>query len=214
MALSELLGQLNQVKAKLDADYGKALDRIFRPDDAAPGAGHSAIIELGAKIILTTNYDQLLEHVEGPPVRGVHVGHSAANALKDIHAGRSIIFKVHGTVELPQSVVLTLAEYQEAHRSEAYHKVLDFLLTTNSFIFIGYGMEDSEDLDLILEDNAKQLATANSLHYALLQRLSDPHSEAKRADRLRRTYRVKVVPYNDHSEVVPFIRALARVPTS
>ncbi|MBK7825473.1 SIR2 family protein [Nannocystis sp.] len=210
MPLREMLRQLDQLKDKLDADYGKALDAIFRPANAAPGAGHQAIIDLRARTILTTNYDRLLETVAGQPDRTIHVWRSAANAMRDVHAGRDVLLKVHGTVEDPDSVVLTLDEYRVAHQHAAYTKALDLLLGTHSFLFVGYGMEDPDDLDIILEDNAEQLASANPLHFALLQRLPDRQAEAKRADHLRRTYHVKVIPYRDHAEVVPFLEALAR----
>lgn len=66
------------------------------------------------------------------------------------------------------------------------------------------------DLDVILTNNADQLGGATALHFALLQRLPDRQAEADRHRTLRDKYRVAVIPYDNHAEIVPFLEALAR----
>ncbi|WP_437335416.1 SIR2 family protein [Sorangium sp. So ce394] len=210
MPLQEMLRQLDQVKDKLGADYAAALTSIFRPIDAAPGAAQRAIMALQAPTVITTNYDKLLEAAEPPPARDMYTGKRAAAALADIRTKRPVLFKVHGTAEDADSVVLTFDEYREAHADAAYQSVLGYLLIDRTFLFVGYGMSDPHDLDLILADNAEQLRGATGLHFVLLQRLPDPQAEVDRKERLRKDYRVVVIPYDSHAEVVPFLEALAR----
>lgn len=208
MALSDLLLALDVLKQKLGVHYGAALRAIFCPADAAPGAGHQAILALGAQVVCTTNYDRLLELSE--PDRQMWVGKKASAALAVLGEHRKLLFKVHGSAEDEDSVVLTLGEYSTAHQDPAYRKVLSHLLIENSLLFVGYGMVDPHDLDIILSENVTHLPGATALHFALLQRLPDRHAEVERQARLRKDHGVMVIAYDNHSEIVPFLWALAR----
>jgi hypothetical protein len=210
MPLQEMLRQLDLVKDKLGADYAAALTTIFRPDNAAPDAAHRAVMELKARTVLTTNYERLLEAVEGPPARETYPGTRAAAALADIQDHRPVLFKVHGTAEDKDSVVLTFDEYHAAHADAAYRRVLSYLLIGHTFLFVGYGASDPYDLDVILTDNADRLGGATGPHLALLQRLQDNQADVDRQHMLRKKYRVAVITYDDHGQVVPFLEALAR----
>ncbi len=214
MLLADMLRRLDQLKDRLGADYPAALDQIFRPPDAAPGATHQAVMALGAQVVLTTNYDPLLEAVEGPPTRTVYTWKQAQKALADIKSGRKVLFKVHGTAEDADSVVMTLDEYGAAHGDASYRAVMGHLLVDHCVLFVGYGMSDPYDLDLLLGQNVADFGGAVALHFALLPRLDDAQAELERADKLRREHRVVVLPYtvgpnHDHGAVLATLRALA-----
>jgi hypothetical protein len=209
MPLREMLRQLDQVKDKLGAHYAAALSSIFRPIDTEPGAAQRAIATLNAPLVITTNYDKLFEVAEQSPARAMYTGKRAAAALADIREKRPVLFKVHGTAEDADSVVLTLDEYVNAHSDEAYQRVINYLLIDRTFIFVGYGMSDPHDLDLILADNAELLRNATGLHFALLKCLTDEQAEVDRKDKLRNEYNVVVIPYDNHADVVPFLESLA-----
>ncbi len=210
MTLRAMLSELDVVKQKLGDDYGNALSAIFRPRDAAPGAAHQAIMALGPRIVLTTNYDLLLEAVEGPLLRQPYTWLNSAKALGDLTAGRNVLFKLHGSAEDEASVVLTQDEYAEVRKHAAYRTVVDHLLIANSFLFVGYGMSDPHDLDIVLAENTSALRGAGSIHYALLKRLSSEQAEADRREMLFRDHRIAVIPFDNFTEVVPFLDALAR----
>ncbi len=204
--LADMLLELDTVKHKLDRDYANALSAIFRPHDAAPGAAHRAIMALQASFVLTTNYDQLLEATEGPPTRQVYTWKQADRAHADVKLGRRVLFKVHGSAEAEDSVVLTDSEYKRAHADPAYRLVVHYLLAGNTFLFVGYGMSDPSDLDIILAENAGALK-GGSLHFALLH---ISQAGVVRRDALLREHNIAVIPFNDFAEVVPFLEALAR----
>lgn len=210
MTLDSMLIQLDAVKRKLGDEYGKALSAIFRPRDAAPGAAHRALVALDTRVILTSNFDQLIEAAEGPPSRSVYTWRRADAALADLKAGHKLLFKVHGSAEDETSVVLTMSEYAESHRDPAYRMVLNHLLTASSFLFVGYGMSDPEDLDKILRENAEILRRSGSLHFAALKRTGDPRKDLELRRRLLDEYHVAVIELGDFSEVVPLLEGLAR----
>lgn len=210
MPLKDLLRQLDVLKAKLGHDYGAALTAIFRPADAKPGAAHRSVLALGSQVIMTTNYDRLLEMAEQDPGRLMFTGVKSPAALEEIRSGRNVLFKIHGSAEDHNSVVLTLAEYSNAHSNPAYRKVLAHLMISHSFLFVGYGMSDPNDLDVLLASNADELGGATSMHYALLQSSADRQADVERGSAFRERFRVTVLWYDSHEQVAPTLDALAR----
>lgn len=210
MPLRSMLRELGMVKQKLGHDYGNAISAIFRPLDAEPGSAHRAILALRTQIVLTSNYDQLLEAVEGPLLRPNYTWRRADAALADVKAGRNVLFKVHGSADDWTSIVLTEDEYTAVRQDPGYRKFIDHLLISSSFLFIGYGMSDPQDLDILLAENTAALKGAASVHHALLQRLTSEQDDVERRDRLFRDYRVSVITFDNFTEIAPFLAALAR----
>lgn len=213
MPLDEMLRQLDQVKDKLGLDYATALTALFRPRDARPGAAHAAVMALDAPAVLTSNYDLLLEAADSARQRYTH--RQATTALSDLRDGRPVLFKVHGSAEDAESVVLTLDEYRAAHADRKYQTVMRNLLADRSFLFVGYGMSDPHDLDVLLAESVTDLKGSSPLHFALLPRLADEQAEVDRRAKLRREHRVVVIPYDDrdgHREATELLRALAAAP--
>ena len=208
MPLREMLLQLDQLKNKLGDKYATAFTSIFRPVDAEPGAAHRAIVELNAPLVITTNFDKLIEAADHSSARTMYTGKKASAALADIRQNRSVLFKVHGTAEDIDSVVLTLDEYKTLHADEAYKAVLNHILIDRTFLFVGYGMVDPHDLDLVLSNIAKLLKGATGPHFALLKCLRNAQDNVNRKDKLRQEYNINVITYKDHADLVPFLEKL------
>ena len=166
-----MLTALDMIKTALRGarKYRTALTELFRPRNAAPGDVHRALVDLGVNVLLTTNYDELLEAVEGPPARRVYSWRGADKALDDIQAGLKVLFKIHGTAEDDDSVVMTRAEYEKVAAHVSYQHTMGFLLQRYTFLLIGYGVNDPLDLDLVFELNASAFRTAARTHYALVK---------------------------------------------
>lgn len=210
LILEDMLGALDLVKSKLGNDYDNALDAIFRPRDAMPGAAHQVLKALAPQIVLTTNYDQLIEAADGPPRRQVYTWRQSARALGDIKADRPVLFKIHGSAEVERSVILTMNEYTEVQKDSAYLRVMGHLLARHTFLFIGYGMSDPHDLDLILAQTLKDLRSAATHHFALFRRPPDHHDELKLKASLRKDHNIEVLWYAEHADLPPLLEALAR----
>lgn len=208
MRLADMLSELGTLRTALGRDYQDALNHIFRPADAAPGAAHRAIIELGVRGLLTTNYDQLLEMIPETPRRQPYTWKEATKALGDLRAGRKVLIKVHGTAEHHETVVMSEREYHEARADASYQAVLRYLLQEHVFLFVGYGMNDPLDLDLVLTGNLDVFKDTAQRHYVLLKGATDADR-----DRYERAYNVRVIPYADHADVPAilgqFLRAKA-----
>jgi hypothetical protein len=203
LKLDMLLSVLDTLKIALGIKYQEAIRAIFRPRDAAPGDVHRALVELGVNVLATTNYDHLLEDAEGSRGRTSYTWMDSTNALGDINAGGSVLFKIHGTATLVKTVVMTRIEYTLAAADPSYQRVMSHLLQTRTFLLIGYGINDPHDLDLVFASNIKAFGSAGQMHYALMRGVSD-------TDRTRweNDFNVQVIPYQDHADLPAILRQL------
>ncbi|WP_437942694.1 SIR2 family protein [Sorangium sp. So ce341] len=205
VSLKMMLRALDLVKDALDEarKYRAAISAVFRPQSVAPGDVHRALVELDIGVLVTTNYDQLLEAVEGPPVRALYTWRESDGAHSDIEEGRKVLFKVHGTAERDDTLVLTRSEYEGAVAHVPYQRTLSYLLQTFTFLLVGYGINDPLDLDLVFELNDRAFGAAARTHYALI---ANPSPNDR--DRWQRELNVQVVPYQNHDDLPAILRAL------
>ncbi|HYO57886.1 SIR2 family protein, partial [Archangium sp.] len=201
LPLRTMLAELGVLKAELGRSYRDAMNRIFRPADAAPGPLHQALADLRCRLVLTANIDQLIEKAD--PARQMFTWRQAPDLLSDLDDGRDVLFKVHGSVETLNSLVMTQDEYDTASRDEPYQRTLSHLLQRYSFLFVGFSLVDPLDLERILESNARAFEHAARPHFALLK-----SPVGSNADRWRDVFNVHTIEYPDHGDVIDVLRRL------
>lgn len=122
------------------AEFGKA---------ASPSELHHAILGLDQRVLLTTNFDKLLEAAWAEkPINGMHyprvfskIDDKIFRVLKD-HEGRYLV-KIHGSVDDPQDIVFSRSQYiRGAFGNTHYSGFLESLLLNYTFLFIGFSMDD------------------------------------------------------------------------
>jgi hypothetical protein len=139
---------------------------------ASPSTLHEAIVGLRQRIILTTNFDKLLEiSVESIEKTSTHypkvissIDDNVFKVPKD-HPTRYII-KIHGTVDNISTLVFSRSEYiRLAFGNSSYSGFLENLLLNYTFLFIGFSMDDPAIISL-MEMYALRYKTARP-HYIL-----------------------------------------------
>lgn len=183
----------------LSAEFGQKAD---------PSALHAAIVGLQQRLILTTNFDKLLEvSWESVDKTATHyptvissVGNDVFKILKD-HSRRYII-KIHGTIDNPESLVFSRSEYiRLAFGNANYSGFLENLLLNYTFLFIGFSMNDPAIISLMEM-------------YALRYKTSRPHYilaadgiENNIADIFKRLRKLVFIGYNgeDHHKHLPSV---------
>lgn len=71
-----------------------------------------------------------------------------------------LVIKMHGTIDAPQKVIFTQKDYAIARTNSAkFYKIIEALLMTHTFIFIGAGINDP-DVRLLLENYSTMFHTA------------------------------------------------------
>lgn len=123
---------------------------------AVPSTLHAAIVRLRQRIMLTTNFDKLLENswetINGNETHFLRVTSAIDNhtfkLLKD-HNHRYIV-KIHGSIDDPRTIVFTRSEYiRLAFGNMNYSNFIENLLLNYTFIFIGFSMNDPAIISLM-----------------------------------------------------------------
>ncbi|GAA0973863.1 hypothetical protein GCM10009555_029290 [Acrocarpospora macrocephala] len=170
------------------------------PVSAEPSPLHEAIVRLGSKCYITTNYDKLLEKalLRYRPDENFDVVTSLQRTeVAAIVQARSegFIFKSHGDIHSCDSIILTREDYRALHgQSRNILQAMRTLLASRPVVFIGFGLRDPDFLlikDLLYAD----FGANPTDHYAIMSDVS-----ALEVDYWRRNYGIHLVSYSTSSE--------------
>jgi hypothetical protein len=120
-------------------------------DHISPGPAHRKFTELPFELIITTNFDCLLEDA----FRNGKKPYAKIYSSKDYSVYRSKrrkILKIHGDVENFDSIVVTKKQYELVSMDNSLYKyILKTLIVDKTLLFIGYSLSDPDFLALLKE---------------------------------------------------------------
>ena len=99
------------------------------------------------RFILTTNFDNLIElaYKEKESFKSCSV--SDIETIEETDSNHTILYKLHGTIEQPNSIVLTREDYKERYAPDSNNsKILSKYLSGNSILFMGCSLEEDDDI--------------------------------------------------------------------
>lgn len=178
---------------------------------AKPSSLQKALIDLDQRLIITTNYDKLLEDAWSsakpsanrfPTV--VDVVDSESFSLfrsQDYH-----IVKIHGTIDRTKGLTFSRGDYVQNAFGNIYYQ--DFLRTcflTHTVLFVGFSMADPS-ISLLTELMAFSYPSCRP-HYIFLGG-RQPREIVEISKRMRKLSIMEYSEENDHSELVDSIVAL------
>lgn len=117
---------------------------------------HEDIFLLDSRIIITPNFDKIYDlyaekETQGTVITKAFYDEDIADCIR---SEERLILKIHGTISTPDKVIFTRNDYAKARiKNKDFYRILDVLIVTHTFIFIGAGMNDP-DIRLLLEDYA------------------------------------------------------------
>lgn len=118
---------------------------------------HRAIVALDQRVIVTTNFDKLIENAWAETSSSRHprviskVDHKAFRLFRD---DEPYLIKLHGSIDEPEEIVFDKSGYQRtAFANQFYRELIGTLLLTHTFIFVGFSMEDPA-ISLVVESHA------------------------------------------------------------
>jgi len=76
------------------------------------------------------------------------------------------LYKIHGTIEKRDSVIFTVPKYLKRYRNPNFQAFLQRIFRTYSIVFLGYGLEEFEILDFLMEKFSEENSQRN--HWILL----------------------------------------------
>lgn len=106
-----------------------------------------------SRLIVTTNYDEFIEKQLNNAIK-IRVGNQG---LFESAGNLNELYKIHGSVKEPNSIMITSADYEKMQRTSAIvnAKILS-LLTESPILFIGYSLTD-KNIQSLLTDLAENM---------------------------------------------------------
>ncbi|MFV3129726.1 SIR2 family protein [Niveispirillum sp. KHB5.9] len=210
---NDLLLACELLKSSMSEEWESILMAEFS-QNADPSPLHKSILDLNQRIIITTNFDKLLERAYETFKNDTRfslitlqsVEEDAFRALKD--HDRNYIIKLHGSIDRSESIIFTKSEYiGKAIWNFHYNSFLESILLNFTVLFIGFSMNDPA-VSSILEMYATKYPKSRP-HY-----LFTPEKSDKSVDSIMKKLRKTSMIYYDgsggHEKLPAVIQELAR----
>lgn len=187
------------------SEYGRA---------AEPSDLHKALLSLEQRIIVTTNFDKLIETAWAGEVRlGARTFKVLSGVSKDVF--RSLkdhetpyLIKIHGSVDNTASLVFSRSEYiRMAFGNPSYSSFLDALLLNYTILFVGFSMDDPA-ISSLMKMYAVNYPEARP-HYIITPN-SAPANLTDINKRLRRLSAIVYDPSDKHTKLAPMMLELSQ----
>lgn len=198
---SNTLALQSVINGSSRADYLDYVEGHFNDPRYKPSKIHTIIEELGAKIVITTNFDSIFDnYCRNIANQGFKViTYDNESLLDALRSDASLIIKAHGSIDNPQNMIFSKADYHRAKKKYwRFYEVLKSIFMINTIVFLGCGMEDPDLLEILEE--VKITSTQEKPHYLLT---TFGQSETKKKDLLD-SYNVETIPYgHSHNDLLP-----------
>lgn len=207
---AELLHAIAKVNARSQDMLSAIKEKVDGPvrGEFESNEWHEALMELEARVIVTTNYDRLIERASKAGY-GLHA-YTSTTLGQEIRRADPVLIKIHGGVDNLEELVLTQTDYSRLHvRGRHALSVVQALFLTRVVLFVGYSLNDP-DIRLLLQ-NCLSEGVASPTHYILLQ-----ESDEFQRQMMRDAFGVAAVEYSrgDHGAGLEMLKELASFPPS
>jgi hypothetical protein len=164
-----------------EANYFEFLRSQFQPDSPVDywiTPSHNELVALKLPLLITTNYDDLIERAYTHRGRTLRVSSTADEFIAHLHpTPESHLVKIHGSIDSPTTVVLTRQDYARARieRRRIYDH-LKFDIERSTYLFIGFSLSDP-NVNILLDDARLETGGALPPAYTVLGRY-DPVADS------------------------------------
>ena len=193
-------------------EFGEEAQEEYRRPKYSPAEIHKIIYSLDSKIVITPNVDKIYDEC------AMSISHSSVviknyydkDLAKYLRTSDYLVIKAHGTVDDTPNMIFTHKQYSNARCNySSFYKLIDALILTHTFVFLGCGIEDP-DIQLTLE-NANFLYKDCPPHYFVTSKgtVSDNVRDILLANR-----NLEVITYENesgcHNELLDELKVLAK----
>lgn len=199
------------LKIALAEKWGAILESEFQ-QAAETSRLHQAIISLNQRIILTTNFDKLIENAwNGPKINRYPkvISKIDQQAFKLFRDNEAYLIKIHGSIDESENIVFDKTSFQRAAFSNRFYQdLIGTLLLTHTFLFIGFSMDDPA-VSLLVESHAYRYSDTRP-HYAFISGKAQP--EIDNLSRcIRKLFVLRYPSENNHLALAEQIENLAEL---
>ena len=193
--------------------FGEIAANVFRRPGYTPAKIHEIIYGLDSRVIITPNIDKIYEQYALSESRSTVVvkSYTDKDIAKYLRTDDYLIVRGHGSVDETGKLVFTNSQYGRARIEFAtFYRLLDALILTHTFVFIGCGINDP-DIQLTLE-NANFMYEECPPHFFITAKGS---FQPGRESVLCKNRNLKVLYYDNlsgsHSELLTELEELKRL---
>ncbi len=185
-------GDYLTVAELLQRGLGSRLDGILMNvfgNAVTPSPIHRAIARMPFSMVLTTNYDRLIENAFATSqlVCTWREPEAVFSAIKNFHYA---IVKTHGDVGKRSTTVLTKTQYRDLmHLNHQFNLCIRMLLTLRTFLFVGTSLRDP-DLFHIIDEARLMHGEDFGPHYAIM---FEDEVDKSYSDFLKETYSIHTI---------------------
>lgn len=191
-------------------DFGELIADEYRRPGYSPSEIHKIIYSLDSRLVITPNIDKIYEHYASAESHSTVVVKSYLDEdlAKFLRTKDYLIIRAHGHVDDPSKIIFTHKQYSAArNKYSTFYKLLDALILTHTFIFLGCGINDP-DIQLTLE-NQNFLYPGCRPHYFIIPKNSHP---VEFMNVLANNRNIKFLPYDpideNHTGLYSILRQL------
>jgi len=179
------------------------------PPDTLPSPTHDLLVKIPFAVAATTNLDSLLERAyKSTGMEQVYTPEDSEALLGMLSARTPFLLKLYGTLERPQTVIFSPAEYKAmVSRHIPFTRFMEGLYFSRTLLFVGSSLEGISDFLNSFPFRAENPRR----HYALVGGELGTGWKAK-TEALSRRYNIEVIPFDaseGHEVVNTFIEDLA-----
>lgn len=136
-----------------ERDFGELAADEFRRPGYHPNKLHEIIFSLDSRLVITPNIDKIYDQYATAQSSGTVIIKTYRDDIaRYLRSPDYLIIKAHGTIDDTDHIVFTHSQYSRVRNDiAAFYRILDALLLTHTFIFLGCGLSDP-DIQLVLEN--------------------------------------------------------------
>lgn len=199
-----LIQLADYLEVALGSNLHAAIKEIFR--GLQPQSIHREIARIPIDLILTTNFDHLIEDVflNKPRVFTPETPYLFLQELKAATREKRLdsfttdlpmLLKLHGSIGESETLVLSSSGYRDIqHKRGRLRTLLKQLLLMRQFLFVGTSLTDPHLLGLLDEVSGDYRLNQLGPHYAIL---GSSEANPARVEMLERLYNIRALIYQD-----------------
>lgn len=179
-------------------EFGEFLDSIFRNDNRFDSI-HNLLLELDCPFYMTTNYDCIFESAYsykfGMPI-AAYTHDQLGLINSSIAKNKKVLFKLHGTYERTNTIILTRSDYKNLYHQSAYLETLKKIFLSYTVLFVGFSYNDP-DIEYVITELAHSFNSENRMHYLLI---AEGNYNELEVEYMKQAERITVINYNNSDE--------------
>jgi hypothetical protein len=201
------------IKRNLGRDeFNSLVKSEFQTPKFQSASIHEYVYNLDSKIVATPNFDKIYDiYAEHAADGNIIIKNYYDNDVADcIRRHEPVILKVHGTISSPDKLIFSRKDYCQARlEHKNFYTILDALAITNTFIFIGCGVNDP-DIRLLLEDYSFRFSFAKK-HYIIMPKNSLDKQVLSVVEETMNLKAIMYDPKDYHSELTTSLEELVKL---